>query len=324
MLILAIDVLALRPPAFSFFERKLLEQPDIMRSIAVEADAANFRTMDLSVISSSMVILSPADPSLAQAYRRLLQALSPFPTAMLWQVPSINGVTGLPLARRVLLDPVLLSETIGSETNRPGLRLMDILGIRYISADGLFPTAGLNVFWQDLPQHLFIYRNAYAKPRFQVYWDARIVDTAEQALAGLRAAQSETLFVEQIRGTTPAQLAECQGCAPSKPAIEIVEARAMRYRVNVDMPREGWLFLADANYPGWQATVNGVRQPVYSAQVLGKAVRLPAGRNAVTIRYVPWSFYIGAALSGLTLVLVLFILLWHPVRQFRARSARKA
>jgi uncharacterized membrane protein YfhO len=74
------------------------------------------------------------------------------------------------------------------------------------------------------------------------------------------------------------------------------------------MPREGWLFLADANYPGWEATVNGKAQPVYSAQVLGKAVRLQAGRNEVTIRYVPWSFYIGAAVSAVTLLTILLML----------------
>ena len=84
---------------------------------------------------------------------------------------------------------------------------------------------------------------------------------------------------------------------------------AMRYRVNVNMPREGWLFLADANYPGWESTVNGKVQPVYSAQVLGKAVRLQAGRNEVTIRYVPWSFYIGAVVSAATLLLILWLLM---------------
>lgn len=83
----------------------------------------------------------------------------------------------------------------------------------------------------------------------------------------------------------------------------------MRYRLNVEVEREAWLFLADANYPGWQATVDGVRQPVHTAQVLGKAVRLHAGRNVVTIRFVPWSFYAGAAVSGVALLLALFILL---------------
>ena len=124
-----------------------------------------------------------------------------------------------------------------------------------------------------------------------------------------------------MRDSTPAQWPAA--CAEAKPAIKVIEAQAMRYRVRVNMPREGWLFLADANYPGWEATVNGKAQPVYSAQVLGKAVRLQAGYNEVTIRYVPWSFYIGAILSGLTLVLVLLILFWHPVRRYLGRNTEK-
>ena len=82
----------------------------------------------------------------------------------------------------------------------------------------------------------------------------------------------------------------------------------MRYRVSADVSQDAWLFLADANYPGWEATVNGVTQPVYSAQVLGKAVRLQAGRNEVVMRYVPRSFYRGAALSGVTLLLMMLLL----------------
>jgi uncharacterized membrane protein YfhO len=99
----------------------------------------------------------------------------------------------------------------------------------------------------------------------------------------------------------------CKTCAA--PYIEKVLVSAMRYKLNVTVDRDAWLFLADANYPGWQATVNGVDQPVYTAQVLGKTVHLSAGRNEVVIRYVPWSFYIGATLSGASLLLALFLLL---------------
>ena len=308
VLILVADALGLRMHPYVFFDRKILERPDVMNFIAAEAGIQSYRTMSHSVISSSMVFLDPADPVLPQAYRRSLEAMNPFPMAMLWKIPSINGVTGLPLARRNMLDPVFLTETIGTETNRPGLRLMDILGVRYISVDGLFPTPGLHLHWQDQSQALFIMKNDFAKPRFQVYWNAVIVDTPEQALAGLQVAQSEKIFIEKRRGERLTLPAECATCAEAKPAIKVIEAQAMRYRVSVNMPREGWLFLADANYPGWEATVNGKAQPVYSAQVLGKAVRLQAGRNEVTIRYVPWSFYIGAAISAVTLLAMLSIL----------------
>lgn len=86
-----------------------------------------------------------------------------------------------------------------------------------------------------------------------------------------------------------------------------MEASDTRYRVDVDVPCEAWLFLADANYPGWRATVSAEARPVYSAQVLGKAVRLNAGRNRVVIEYVPRAFYCGAALSGLALLALLTI-----------------
>lgn len=308
VLILALDVLGLRMHVIDFFDRKILEQPDIVRAIAAEPDRQDFRVMDLST-GGLMSMLGPTDPSLAFEYRRLLGALSPFPMALQWKIPSINGVLALPLTRRIMLDPPLEAEVNGSQGNRPGLRLIDILGIRYISRDAALSNPGLSLYSHDLAHHVFIYRNPTAKPRFQIYWNVRAVDRPEQALAGLQEASAETLFVEKLSAETFSSSPPCAACAA--PHIDVVEARAMRYKVNVEVTQEAWLFLADANYPGWQATVNGARQPVYSAQVLGKAVRLKPGRNEVVIRYVPWSFYGGAALSGVTLLLVLFILFRH-------------
>ena len=307
VLILAVDVVALRVDVFNFFDRKILEEPLVVRAIAAEPDVQDFRVMDDS-FGGFVTFFPPKDPNIAAGYRRLLKTLSPFPMALQWKVPTINGVTALPLSRNILIMPTLKAEVLRGEGSHPGLRLLDIFGIRYISRDDPLSTIGLTLYAKDSEQNVFIYRNNDAKPRFQVYWNAVIVDTPEQALAGLQVAQSEKIFIEKRRGERLTLPAECATCAEAKPAIKVIEAQAMRYRVSVNMPREGWLFLADANYPGWEATVNGKAQPVYSAQVLGKAVRLQAGRNEVTIRYVPWSFYIGAAISAVTLLAMLSIL----------------
>lgn len=304
VLILAVDVLTFRVHAINFFERKVLEQPDIVRAIVAEPDHQDFRVMDGST-GGMMTMLGPTDPSLAFNYRRLLTALSPFPMSLQWKIPSINGVLALPLSRRTMLDPVLEAEVNGTSGNRVGLRLIDILGVRYISRDAPLTNRGLALYAQDREHNVFIYRNNAARPRFQVYSNARSVGTPEQALAGLQAESTETLFIEMPTAKNLTQIAPCPTCAA--PRIKVVEARATRYRVNVEVAQDAWLFLADANYPGWQATVNGVEQTVYSAQVLGKAVRLKPGRNAVVIRYVPWSFYGGAALSGATALLLMLI-----------------
>ncbi|HQW20672.1 MAG TPA: hypothetical protein PLI90_08375, partial [Rhodocyclaceae bacterium] len=294
VLILCIEVLVLRVPAFKFYDKEAIRLPQNLRPIVAAVDRQDYKVMDLS-LAILMATLAPKDPAIEPDYRRLLNAMTPFAMAFQWQTPSINGVSGLHLSRRDLLDPLFGAEILGGDSNAPGLRLIDILGIRYISRDTPGTRPGLSLFAVDNPQdpyqHMFIYRNDFAKPRFQVYWSAQVVDTPVQALAGLKVAQSEKLFIERHRGEHLVLPAACTDCAVNKPAIEVIEAQAMRYRVNVNMPREGWLFLADANYPGWESTVNGKVQPVYSAQVLGKAVRLQAGRNEVTIRYVPWSFY---------------------------------
>lgn len=311
VLILALDVALLHMHEMIFHERSIVEQPESVRAIAAEPDHADYHVMDASPWGG-LVFFAPTNPDMTNAYRRLLGGLSPFPTGLQWRIPSVNGVLALPLARRSLLDPVFDAEIHGKAGTHSGLRLIDILGIRYISAAETLTAESFSPFRQDLQQHVFIYRNAAAKPRFQIYWNANGVDTPEQALAGLQAASGESLFVERLRGENFPAGTDCPTCV--KPDIGVVSANAMRYKVNVEVPRDAWLFLADANYPGWQATVNGVRQPVYSAQVLGKAVPLKAGRNEVVIRYVPWSFYGGAALSAAALLLVLFLLL-RPILQ---------
>ncbi|HQW19188.1 MAG TPA: YfhO family protein [Rhodocyclaceae bacterium] len=304
VLILAVDVLTFRVHTIDFFDRTIIEQPDIVRAIAAEPDRQDFRVMDGST-GGLMTMLGPTDPSLAFNYRRLLTALSPFPMSLQWKIPSINGVLALPLLRRTMLDLVLEAEVNGTSGNRTGLRLIDILGVRYISRDAPLANPGLALYAQDREHNVFIYRNATAKPRFQVYSNARSVGTPEQALAGLQAESTETLFIEMPTAKNLTQIVPCPTCAA--PRIKVVEAMATRYKVNVEVAQDAWLFLADANYPGWQATVNGVEQTVYSAQVLGKAIRLKPGRNAVVIQYVPWSFYGGAALSGATALLLILI-----------------
>lgn len=306
VLILAGDAALLHTHELVFFDRKVLEQPASVRAITADPDYREYHVMDTSPWGAT-VFSTPKNPDLVNGYRRMLMALSSFPTGLQWRIPSINGVLALMLSRRALLDPAFEKELAGTSGTRPGLRLLDIYGIRYISSGDPINTPDLSPFWQDPSQYVYIYRNAAAKPRFQVYWQAHEAESPEQALTALQAAQDEILMVEKLPAEKFVPSLPCITCVT--PHIEKVLASAMRYKLNVTVDRDAWLFLADANYPGWQATVNGIDQPVYTAQVLGKAVHLSAGRNEVVIRYVPWSFYIGAALSGVSLMLALFLLL---------------
>ncbi len=71
----------------------------------------------------------------------------------------------------------------------------------------------------------------------------------------------------------------------------------------------GLLVLTDLHAPGWIAEEAGRRLPILRADGYFRAVALPAGTHRVVFRYRPITFYAGAAVSGLALLVLLA--LWH-------------
>jgi uncharacterized membrane protein YfhO len=67
------------------------------------------------------------------------------------------------------------------------------------------------------------------------------------------------------------------------------------------------LVVTDLFYPGWFAEEGGRRLEMLRADGLFRAVALPAGSHRVTFRYRPLSFLIGAGISLVALLTVLFL-----------------
>lgn len=86
-------------------------------------------------------------------------------------------------------------------------------------------------------------------------------------------------------------------------------------------PRPGFVILSDTFRPGWRADVDGRKAPLLRAQQAFRAVPVPAGRHRIQLRYRPASFFWGAGISILG-VLVLAALLWAP--SFLRRSRPEA
>ena len=70
---------------------------------------------------------------------------------------------------------------------------------------------------------------------------------------------------------------------------------ALSFEVHSSAP--GYLVVLEAFDEAWQATVDGVPAPVLKANVLFRAVPVPAGVHQVDMRYRPRSFYWGALAS---------------------------
>ena len=83
-------------------------------------------------------------------------------------------------------------------------------------------------------------------------------------------------------------------------ATEFVDYSDTRVIINVKSDNEAYLILNDAFYPGWKATVDGEPMPVYRANVMFRAVPIPAGESQVVFYFEPdlWrvALYVGIAL----------------------------
>lgn len=85
-----------------------------------------------------------------------------------------------------------------------------------------------------------------------------------------------------------------------------------RIEIEASAEAEGYLVLSDAYYPGWKASVNGQSQSIYRADVMFRAVQIPAGESTVIFTYepawMPWSIVVGILSWGVVSVAVIAII----------------
>jgi hypothetical protein len=87
-----------------------------------------------------------------------------------------------------------------------------------------------------------------------------------------------------------------------------VSRRGTRLQAQVSTDGPAYLVLKQAWYPGWRATVDGRRIPIYRADLALQAVPVPTGQHAVVVEYRPGSLVVGAALSLAAAVALLALL----------------
>ena len=199
-----------------------------------------------------------------------------------------------------------LRQDDGAAVNRKGL--FDLLGIEYVIGRDTQPNLKAAGFLSAVQteDEFTLYRVNTPGPRVRTYSARRSSQTRTRRRSGCWATAS-----------TPAPSgSRAAGRHPGGPcgSAELAGERVNSLKVGVDLPEDGWLFVADSWYPGWRAEVDGEVQEVERAQSFFRAVRVPAGRHEVKFVYFPLRVRVGLAVSGLTLAAVLLSL---------ARSWRK-
>jgi hypothetical protein len=156
-----------------------------------------------------------------------------------------------------------------------------------------------------------IYLNRLAQPRAFGVGAVRVVPGRDDALDMLRSANFDPTREAVVEADEWARAggrlpeSATSGQPRSAGAASIREYRPERVVVEADLTAPGLLVLADAQYPGWRAVVDGQERPIVHANWLFRGVQLEPGAHRVEFIFAPASLRAGAWISGLALLAVI-------------------
>ena len=221
--------------------------------------------------------------------------------------------------------------------------LLDLLGVRYVMTEGQIPNAGFELVYDD---EVRIYENsdvmprAFALPRVQVI-------AGEASIEQLRALDPrQTILLDG--STLPDPPPAITDTAWSLQPAHVVTHAPNIVFVDVEMPGDGWLLLADSYFPGWKAYRSDLYQVTGDGQLLGpepavpdpkyepedeteleivrangnfRAVFLEEGTHRVRFKYTPMSFKLGLYGSFMAVVVLFLLVLYWLWGRFYRESA---
>jgi hypothetical protein len=216
-----------------------------------------------------------------------------------WQ-PSTAAVYGLRDAAGAynplgLADYAAVYDLVRRDRAQP---VYNVLGVSHLiaRADRL-PRAGATAPVLTAPGRLVLLERRDALPRAAVISQARWVETPGAALAALRAPGFDPAREVILLGQPPPG-GSAGPPAPARPAT-IIRDEPDLVEVNATTDAPAWLVLADTDYPGWRAEIDGQPAPVLRANAAFRALLLPPGTHVVRFIYDPPLWHAGRLLVGL-------------------------
>jgi hypothetical protein len=236
-----------------------------------------------------------------------------------------------PQRARAVTESMYLSSAQTGRTDRLHDRLAALFNVGHVLASERGAPVGMEAIaefpgrQEPAVERIRLHRLAGVLPRAFLVGSARVVTGAGHERGLLPAEQMEALLAVTDPAFEPRdQLVIDRAAGEDLPdlglapravdgRVEVVLYEAERVRLNVDSPRDAWLFLSDTWYPGWQAWVDGEPATLYPANVAGRAVRIAAGQHAVELRFRSRALGTGVALALVAMLgLLVFVVRSRP------------
>jgi len=191
---------------------------------------------------------------------------------------------------------------------------LDMLNVRFTAAPlhlaSFFPPAADKDFARPVyAREVLVYESPGAFPRAFIVHRAVFEPDEDRALEALGRLRGNLRDIAVLQALPDEAIAEELLKSPVRDgsAARIVAYGPNEVVVEADVRNAGLLVLSDAYHPEWKARVNGKPAKIYQANVLVRAVFLPAGRHTVRFIFSPLSFWAGVAVSFSSLFVLILL-----------------
>jgi O-antigen/teichoic acid export membrane protein len=188
-------------------------------------------------------------------------------------------------------------------------RLLDLLNVKYVITTQHIPNARYTLVYEE---EVRIYRNDDYLPRAFVVYTAEVIEDDESMRQELQRLDPRERVLLSSRPPDEYLQPSSNGLSEPVPQVRILNYDINDVLVEADVPRAGWLVLADSYFPGWKAFLRLAEDQeqeleIYRADYNFRAVHLEPGHNVVRFRYSPMSFKLGLYASFMAAVVVLAV-----------------
>lgn len=271
----------------------------------------------------------------ADPYLFLRQGLLPNGN-LVWDISQYQVTSGRILRRpsvlsKLLAESIQTSEsvaTFSSETKR----YLDLSAIGTVLSFVPLTQKGLihSQSYTSSKTTLHVFQNSTPALRVHLLREATVAASLEEALTILRNPSfdhTKTVLLEAhevgLFPTLDEFIAPKTGDRIPQADLRFIKDTNHEVVIEVGENKEpGLLVLADTYYPGWTASVDGSRVPLLAANIAQRAVVVPPGSHQVSFRFVPTSFYQGAAISGFFVLLTILLTIGPMLSSQRRRSQK--
>ena len=206
-------------------------------------------------------------------------------------VPQVYTPNGIVLtAHATLLDPITTSPRL--------LRRLGVQTLLLSKAELQGPYATIRHELEIIdafPTGFALVRDLGAPPPARIIYSGRLVENFDPA----------TLAEDAPTAIEGLPIAEARD-DHRYTAATFEAAHNTRTVIHVTTEDPGVLVLNEAWYPGWRATIDNIPTRLYRVDKLFRGVQVDAGTHEVVFTYKPFSLTLGLAVTGLSMLVVLY------------------